>query len=70
MSDFFATDEFENGFDAGTGKPGIGYVARAIQFWSTQNYSADTRRCPTVRQTAEAFRMTDAAACGLDGGWN
>lgn len=57
---FFASDEYEDGYDADQGKPGIGYVARAIQFWSIQNYDAETFTFPTVRETAEAFKMTDA----------
>lgn len=59
MTDFFASDEFEDGFDSDTGKPGKSLVANAIQFWSTQNYDGATKRCPSVRATALAFKMTD-----------
>lgn len=54
MGDFFAADEFSDGYDTDTGKPGIMLVANAIQFWASQNY-----RC-TVREAAIAFKMTDA----------
>lgn len=58
MSDFFAADEFEDGYDLETGKPGKALVANAIQFWSTQNFAAETGRGPSVQATADAFRMT------------
>lgn len=60
MSDFFASDEFEDGYDTNEGKPGIGLVASAIQFWSGQNYDSERKRCPSIRETAQVFRMTDA----------
>lgn len=62
MSDsgFFAPDEFSDGFDTDTGKPGRTLVANSIQFWTIQNYDTATGRHPSVRATAKAFRMSDA----------
>lgn len=57
---FFADDEFSDEFDTDTGRPGKMLVANAIQFWSTQNYNSETKRFPSVRETAVAFKMTDA----------
>ncbi|APY12994.1 hypothetical protein GJU93_10720 [Brucella sp. 10RB9212] len=61
VHDFFASDEFADQYDTGTGKPGINLVAQAIQFWSVQNFNPQTGSCPTVRDDAVAFRMPDAA---------
>lgn len=60
MSDFFADDEHTHGWDSDEGKPGIMLAANAIQFWSVRHYEARTQRHPTVRETALAFKMTDA----------
>jgi len=57
-ADFFA--EADDGYDTDVGKPGIATVANAIQFWSGQNWDSATQRCPTVAETAAAFKMTAA----------
>lgn len=58
--DFFADEAFSDEWDTETGRPGIMLAANAIQFWSTQNFDPIAKQCPSVRQTAEAFKMTDA----------
>lgn len=60
LDDFFAADEFSDGYDTDTGKPGIMLVANAIQFWTAQHYVSMTHSYPSVRETALAFKMTDA----------
>lgn len=63
MSEFFASNEFDDGWDADEGKPGKSFVANAIQFWSMQNFDSEAKRCPSVRETALAFKMTDTDVC-------
>ncbi len=61
VHDFFANDEFASEYDTDTGKPGIGLVSQAIQFWSIQNFNSQTKKSPTISDAAIAFRMPTAA---------
>ena len=54
----FIFDQFaenENGWDTDTGRPGIMYVANAIQAWSTFNYG---KAC-TVGMAATIFNLRE-----------
>lgn len=56
IPDFFASEEFQDGIDTETGKPGISYVANAIQFWAGQQQEHEA----SIRNAAIAFRCDDA----------
>lgn len=47
--------ENEAGWDTDTGRPGIMYVANALQAWSTFNFGSIT----TVKRAAEVFNLRE-----------
>lgn len=71
MREYFATrnpmEAAYDGWDQDTGKPGLGLVGKAIQFWSISNWKSK----PSVATAAATFNMKaeDVIAAVEDHPW-